>query len=122
MNKEEVLEQLYSLIEDRNSFINDNKGDCEIFKKDKIALEYIIKWFEQNELCLSGYRQSILNSKGNVNLIEETMLENNQLKSNWKALKEWLIDSYMLYIPMVADGSQMTKVLNKMNELDGSKQ
>lgn len=43
------------------------------------------------------------------------------LESNWKALKEWLIDSYMLYIPMVADGSQMTKVLNKMNELEGDK-
>lgn len=121
MNKKEVLEQLYSLIEDRNSFINDNKGDCEIFKKDKIALEYIIKWFEQNELCLSGYRQSILNSKGNVNLIEETMLENNRLKSNWKALKEWLEEQIPTDKTVCTKRIKLLDILSKMNELEGDK-
>lgn len=52
---------------------------------------------------------------------ETKMARLGQLESNWKTLKEWLIESYMLYVPMVADGSQMTKVLNKMNELEGDK-
>lgn len=44
-----------------------------------------------------------------------------KLESNWKELKEWLIEAFMLYIPMVADNSQMTKVLNKMNEIEEDK-
>ncbi len=43
MSEEEMLYQLKSLIDDRNSFILNSSDDCEIFKKDKLALETVIE-------------------------------------------------------------------------------
>lgn len=37
---------------------------------------------------------------------------------NWKVLKEWLIETFMLDIQLVADNSKMKRVLDKINELE----
>lgn len=71
MSEEEMLEQLYSLIEDRSSFILNNSNDCEIFKKDKLALEMVI---EKNKELKSRIDKAIEKLSFIDNALEEDIL------------------------------------------------
>lgn len=91
MNEVEVLEQLYDLISDRKVFIDENQNDCSVFKKDIIALETIIENYKHNEICLNGYRESILRSSdNNLDLVEDVLIQNQKLKQENERLKEQL--------------------------------
>ena len=124
MNENEVLEQLQSLIDDRNAFISENQNDCEIFKKDKLALEKITDWYKHNKICLAGYRGSILQSSGrnhHLKRLENLMVENQQLKSQLKLKEKQLkkandvIDEIKKYLDGACEMSCYTKSLS----LDG---
>lgn len=81
MNREEMIEQIKDLIHDRESFISDDPENSECFRKDKVALEMILEEVENNRICLSGYRESILRkTNSNLGMIEDILLENNKLK------------------------------------------
>lgn len=51
MLKEETVDQIKSLIDDRESLIDPKDDDC-IFKKDKEALENILELFELDEAII----------------------------------------------------------------------
>lgn len=89
MNEEEALEQLYSLIDDRKAFIKENSEDNEIFRRDLVALETIIDSYQHDKICLSGYRESILRRiDTNLDLVEDIIEENKQLKEQAEKLEE----------------------------------
>lgn len=94
MSEEEMLEQLYSLIEDRSSFILNNSRDCEIFKKDKLALEMIIESYKHDKLCLSGYRNSILRSCNQsltkLSIFEDILKERQEVQSRLDKAIEYI--------------------------------
>lgn len=79
MSEEEMLEQLYSLIEDRNSFILEDKlNDCEIFKKDKMALETVIDKNKELKSRLDNAIEYIVNrqkASGQFSILENELLE-----------------------------------------------
>ncbi len=75
MTKEKVYEQLYSLIEDRNSFITDNSA-CEIFREDIEAIETVIKMCENLQV-------------ENAKLKEEVRAVNRGLKKVISKRKKW---------------------------------
>ncbi len=87
MNREEMIEQIKDLIHDRESFISDDPENSECFRKDKIALEMILEEVENNRICLSGYRESILRKiNNNSGTIEDILLENSKLKEEIEQL------------------------------------
>lgn len=50
MSEEEVIEQIESLIDDRNSFIDPtDKSEDNIFRKDKKALQTVLQLLEQKD-------------------------------------------------------------------------
>ena len=46
--------------------------------------------------------------------------ENEQLKDNWNELKDYIVKEYYLFIPSNASTSCITKLIEKMQELEGS--
>lgn len=60
MEKEEIIEGLKSLIDDRESFITENKEDCEIFIQDKDVLVAAIDYINNNNSDeYKGYFESM---------------------------------------------------------------
>lgn len=105
MTSKECEEQLNSLIERfNNGGLDFNATDIEAIKH--LMLENQTQHNNINELykMLKFDKEKI---DYWVNVIEE--------------LENWLIDNFHLYIPEIARNSQMTKVLEKLNELKEGK-
>lgn len=77
MDREDVINQLKSLIDDRKSFF-DNDGDDEIFRADAKALEKAIEIISLNNLDEKNiYRQAIetWGAEGQITMVFEEMAE-----------------------------------------------
>lgn len=77
MDREDVINQLKSLIDDRKSFF-DNDGDDEIFRADAKALEKAIEIIKGNNLDEKNiYRQAIekWGAEGQITMVFEEMAE-----------------------------------------------
>ena len=105
MTSKECEEQLNSLIEHfNNGGLDFNATDIEAIKH--LMLENQTQHNKINEL----YKMLKLDKEKIdylVNVVEE--------------FENWLIDNFYLYIPEIAKNSQMTKVLEKLNELKEGK-
>ena len=53
-------------------------------------------------------------------LIEQLQRENEQLKSNWNKLKDYIVKEYYMYLPLEASTKSITILIDKMKELEGS--
>ena len=78
LSREEIVDQIKSLIDDRESLIDPKDDDC-IFKKDKEALENILELFELDEAIIdkmSELMTSPIHSKAWVkNYFKEQVLK-----------------------------------------------
>lgn len=76
MNKEKALEQLYSLINDRRSFISDDKEASELFEKDIEAIKFLI---EENK----KYKEVIDKALNNIDLVIELIKQQPTEDDSW---------------------------------------
>lgn len=53
-------------------------------------------------------------------LIGQLQQENEQLKSNWNKLKDYIVKEYYMYLPLEASTKSITILIDKMKELEGS--
>lgn len=105
MSEEQVLEQLYSLIDDRKSFITENSNDSEEFKRDITALETIINSYKNCKICLSGYRESLLRrTQTNIDVVEDLIKGNQKLKEQLKQRDEIIDEAIEIIDKMMYTG------------------
>lgn len=82
MTEKEVIEQIESLIDDRNSFINStDKSEDNIFRKDKKALQTVLQLLEQKDKRIDDYIE-----------------ERNRLKNKMIGDKMEQFDDYIIYL------------------------
>ena len=101
MDREDVINQLKSLIDDRKSFF-DNDGDDEIFRADAKALEKAIEIIKGNNLDERNiYRQAIekWGAEGQITMVFEEMADVEIMLEQMKILynAENLVESNKKY-------------------------
>ena len=64
MTEKEVIEQIESLIDDRNSFIDPtDKREDNIFRKDKEALQTVLKLLEQKDKRIDELEKALIDEQ-----------------------------------------------------------
>lgn len=82
MSEKEAIEQIESLIDDTNSFIDPtDKSEDNIFRKDKEALQTVLQLLEQKDKRIDDYIE-----------------EKNRLKNKMTGDKMEQFDDYVIYL------------------------
>lgn len=89
MTEKEVIEQIESLIDDRNSFIDPtDKREDNIFRKDKEALQTVLKLLEQKDKRIDELEKALveedLKHRDKINKIKNKLREVQDYNLNWK--------------------------------------
>ena len=84
MSEKEVIEQIESLIDDRNSFIDPtDKKEDNIFRKDKKALQTALQLLEQKDKRIDELEKA---------LVEESIKSTEKINKAIKRIKETRLD------------------------------
>ena len=70
------------------------------------------------EVPVEYLRQTTVNVNGDDYI--RLQQENEQLKSNWNKLKDYIVKEYYMYLPLEASTKSITILIDKMKELEGS--
>lgn len=118
MSEEEVIEQIESLIDDRNSFIDPtDKSEDNIFRKDKKALQTLLQLLEQKDKRIDELEKALVDEA--IKSTEKINKLKNRLKSDieigLKELKneEWYTQKYAVFSNCVEYANEILKMLEE---------